>query len=194
MKKIGLYFGTFNPIHNGHLALGEYFSTQTDIDAVWFVVSPQNPFKVYDSLLEDHHRLAMVQLAVKAISFLEVCEVEFTLPKPNYTIDTLMQLKKSYPDIEFVLLMGFDNLVTFHYWKEYEKILNQVELYVYPRKHSQTLPDQFLDHYKIKIIQAPMLDYASETIRKLILQKKPIRHLMPSLSFQYLEEHQLYSS
>ncbi|MEK9740433.1 MAG: nicotinate (nicotinamide) nucleotide adenylyltransferase [Flavobacteriaceae bacterium] len=194
MKKIGLYFGTFNPIHNGHLALGEYFSTQTDIDAVWFVVSPQNPFKVNDSLLEDHHRLAMVQLAVKAIPFLEVCEVEFTLPKPNYTIDTLMQLKKSYPDIEFVLLMGFDNLVTFHYWKEYEKILNQVELYVYPRKHSQTLPDLFLDHHKIKIIQAPMLDYASETIRKLILQKKPIRHLMPSLSFQYLEEHQLYSS
>jgi nicotinate-nucleotide adenylyltransferase len=194
VKKIGLYFGTFIPIHNGHLALGDYFATQTDIDAVWFVVSPQNPFKVNDSLLADHHRLAMVQLAVKEIPYLEVCDIEFTLPKPNYTIDTLNQLKKSHSDLEFVLLMGLDNLVAFHTWKAYESILNHVTLYVYPRKHSQKLPDQFLDHNKIKIIQAPLLDYASETLRNLILQKKPFRHLMPSLSFQYLEEHQLYRS
>ncbi|MEK9612682.1 MAG: nicotinate (nicotinamide) nucleotide adenylyltransferase [Flavobacteriaceae bacterium] len=192
MKKIGLYFGTFNPIHRGHLILGNYFVDHTDLDEVWFVVTPQNPFKQNDELLEDHHRLKMVQLAIENIPKLKVSNVEFSLPQPNYTIDTLTYLLRNKPDLYFVLLMGEDNLAQFDQWKGYEQILEQVELYVYPRNHQLALSEKLLSHDKIKLIQAPKLDFASERIRKFLQSGISVESLMPPVSWDYLEEMGFY--
>ena len=187
-----MYFGTFNPVHNGHVALGNYFVTQTDLETVWFVVTPQNPFKINDPLLEDPHRLEMVRLALLNQPQLEVCDVEFTLPKPNYTLDTIQFLKQKFPHNDYVLLMGEDNLAHFERWKSYATLLDLVTVYVYPRKHKYPVPEKFLNHPKIQLIQAPMLDYASKKIRSLIQQGVPVDHLMPQQSWHYLKKHQFY--
>lgn len=187
-----MYFGTFNPVHNGHVALGNYFVTQTDLETVWFVVTPQNPFKINDPLLEDPHRLEMVRLALLNQPQLEVCDVEFTLPKPNYTLDTIQFLKQKFPHNDYVLLMGEDNLAHFERWKSYATLLDLVTVYVYPRKHKNPVPEKFLNHPKIQLIQAPMLDYASKKIRSLIQQGVPVDHLMPQQSWHYLKKHQFY--
>ena len=135
MKKVGLYFGSFNPIHNGHLALGNYFARHTDLNEVWFVVSPQNPFKVGDVILEDHHRLEMVRLALEDQTNLFISDIEFSLSKPSYTINTIEHLVKINPKKQFVLLMGEDNLIHFQEWKKNQQILALVQAYVYPRNY-----------------------------------------------------------
>ena len=191
MKKIGLYFGTFNPIHKGHLALGNYFAENTDLDQVWFVVSPQNPFKVNDLLLEDQHRLKMVRLAVIDQPHLKVSDVEFSIPKPSYTIQTLEHLFKIHPEKQFVLLMGQDNLNHFNQWKQYEKILALLTIYVYPR-NEKIVAKQKLQHKKIKLLDAPPLDYASTDIRKILQQGKSVEELMPHASWIYLKEKGFY--
>ena len=191
MKKIGLYFGTFNPIHKGHLALGNYFAENTDLDQVWFVVSPQNPFKVNDLLLEDQHRLEMVRLAVIDQPHLKVSDVEFSIPKPSYTIHTLEHLFQIHPEKQFVLLMGQDNLNHFNQWKQYEKILALLTIYVYPR-NEKIVTKQKLQHKKIKLMDAPQLDYASTAIRKILKQGKSVEELMPHASWIYLKEKGFY--
>ena len=191
MKKIGLYFGTFNPIHKGHLALGNYFAENTDLDQVWFVVSPQNPFKVNDLLLEDQHRLEMVRLAVIDQPHLKVSDVEFSIPKPSYTIHTLEHLFQIHPEKQFVLLMGQDNLNHFNQWKQYEKILALLTIYVYPR-NEKIVAKQKLQHKKIKLMDAPQLDDASTDIRKILKQGKSVEKLMPHASWLYLKEKGFY--
>ena len=191
MKKIGLYFGTFNPIHKGHLALGNYFAENTDLDQVWFVVSPQNPFKVNDLLLEDQHRLEMVRLAVIDQPHLKVSDVEFSIPKPSYTIHTLEHLFQIHPEKQFVLLMGQDNLNRFNRWKQYEKILALLTIYVYPR-NEKIVAKQKLQHKKIKLMDAPQLDYASTAIREILKQGKSVEKLMPHASWLYLKEKGFY--
>lgn len=194
MKKIGLYFGTFNPIHKGHLTLGNYFAQNTDLNEVWFVVTPQNPFKQNDILLKDHHRLEMVRLAIKDQTSLKVSEVEFDRPRPSYTIDTIRYLIKQDSKTSFVLLMGEDNILHFDQWKGYQSILEQIEIYVYPRKHEGPIPLIFQNHEKIRLINAPKLAFASENIRKKIEEGNSVQSLMPKNSWSYLEEMGFYKT
>jgi nicotinate-nucleotide adenylyltransferase len=194
VKKIGLYFGTFNPIHKGHLTLGNYFAQNTDLNEVWFVVTPQNPFKQNDILLKDHHRLEMVRLAIEDQTSLKVSEVEFDRPRPSYTIDTIRYLIKQDSKTSFVLLMGEDNILHFDQWKGYQSILEQIEIYVYPRKHEGPIPLIFQNHEKIRLINAPKLAFASENIRKKIEEGNSVQSLMPKNSWSYLEEMGFYKT
>ena len=192
MKKIGLYFGTFNPIHIGHLILANHFAETTDLDEVWFVVTPQNPMKRKDSILDNHHRLELVYKATYDYPKLRPSDIEFGLPMPNYTINSLTHLEEKHPDKQFVLLMGEDNLVSFPKWKNYELILDRYELYVYPRKTDRTIPKQFQNNPKINLIDAPQIELSSSAIRKAIKANQNIRPLLPPESWLYLDEMNFY--
>jgi len=192
VKKIGLYFGTFNPIHKGHLALGIYFAEQTDLDQVWYVVSPQNPFKVDDLLLDDQHRLKMVRLALEDEPKLTASDIEFSLPKPNYTIHTLEHLVQIHPEQQFVLLMGEDNLVHFDRWKHHERILERVEVYVYPRQHESFPPTALLNHEKVKLIDAPKLEYTATAVREILKKGGSVEAFIPNASWVYMEKKGFY--
>ena len=192
MKKIGLYFGTFNPIHIGHLILANHFAETTDLDEVWFVVTPQNPMKRKDSILDNHHRLELVYKATYDYPKLRPSDIEFGLPMPNYTINSLTHIEEKHPDKQFVLLMGEDNLVSFPKWKNYELILERYELYVYPRKTDRTIPKQFQNNPKINLIDAPQIELSSSAIRKSIKANQNIRPLLPPESWLYLDEMNFY--
>jgi nicotinate-nucleotide adenylyltransferase len=192
MKKIGLYFGTFNPIHIGHLILANHFAETTDLDQVWLVVTPQNPMKRKDSILDNHHRLELVYKATYDYPKLRPSDIEFGLPMPNYTINSLTHFEEKHPDKQFVLLMGEDNLVSFPKWKNYELILERYELYVYPRKTDRTIPKQFQNNPKINLIDAPQIELSSSAIRKAIIANQNIRPLLPPESWLYLDEMNFY--
>ena len=192
MKKIGLYFGTFNPIHIGHLILANHFAETTDLDEVWLVVTPQNPMKRKDSILNNHHRLELVYKATYDYPKLRPSDIEFGLPIPNYTINSLTHLEEKHPNKQFVLLMGEDNLVSFPKWKNYELILERYELYVYPRKTDRTIPKQFQNNPKINLIDAPQIELSSSAIRKSIKANQNIRPLLPPESWLYLDEMNFY--
>jgi|TARA_B110000971_G_C19901892_1_gene450369 nicotinate-nucleotide adenylyltransferase len=192
MKKIGLYFGTFNPIHIGHLILANHFAETTDLDEVWLVVTPQNPMKRKDSILDNHHRLELVYKATYDYPKLRPSDIEFGLPIPNYTINSLTHLEEKHPNKQFVLLMGEDNLVSFPKWKNYELILERYELYVYPRKTDRTIPKQFQNNPKINLIDAPQIELSSSAIRKAIKANQNIRPLLPPESWLYLDEMNFY--
>jgi len=192
MKKIGLYFGTFNPIHIGHLILANHFAETTDLDQVWLVVTPQNPMKRKDSILNNHHRLELVYKATYDYPKLRPSDIEFGLPMPNYTINSLTHLEEKHPDKQFVLLMGEDNLVSFPKWKNYELILDRYELYVYPRKTDRTIPKPFQNNPKINLINAPQIELSSSAIRKAIKANQNIRPLLPPESWLYLDEMNFY--
>lgn len=192
MKKIGLYFGTFNPIHIGHLILANHFAETTDLDEVWLVVTPQNPMKRKDSILDNHHRLELVYKATYDYPKLRPSDIEFGLPMPNYTINSLTHLEEKHPDKQFVLLMGEDNLVSFPKWKNYELILDRYELYVYPRKTDRTIPKPFQNNPKINLIDAPQIELSSSAIRKAIKANQNIRPLLPPESWLYLDEMNFY--
>ena len=192
MKKIGLYFGTFNPIHIGHLILANHFAETTDLDEVWLVVTPQNPMKRKDSILDNHHRLELVYKATYDYPKLRPSDIEFGLPMPNYTINSLTHLEEKHPNKQFVLLMGEDNLVSFPKWKNYELILERYELYVYPRKTDRTIPKQFQNNPKINLIDAPQIELSSSAIRKSIKANQNIRPLLPPESWLYLDEMNFY--
>ena len=192
MKKIGLYFGTFNPIHIGHLILANHFAETTDLDEVWLVVTPQNPMKRKDSILDNHHRLELVYKATYDYPKLRPSDIEFGLPIPNYTINSLTHLEEKHPNKQFVLLMGEDNLVSFPKWKNYELILERYELYVYPRKTDRTIPKQFQNNPKINLIDAPQIELSSSAIRKAIKANQNIRPLLPLESWLYLDEMNFY--
>ncbi|MDO7541427.1 MAG: nicotinate (nicotinamide) nucleotide adenylyltransferase [Flavobacteriaceae bacterium] len=192
MKKIGLYFGTFNPIHIGHLILANHFAETTDLDEVWLVVTPQNPMKRKDSILDNHHRLELVYKATYDYPKLRPSDIEFGLPMPNYTINSLTHIEEKHPDKQFVLLMGEDNLVSFPKWKNYELILERYELYVYPRKTDRTIPKQFQNNPKINLIDAPQIELSSSAIRKSIKANQNIRPLLPPESWLYLDEMNFY--
>ena len=192
MKKIGLFFGSFNPIHIGHLILANYFTENTDLEEVWLVVSPQNPFKQKQSLLANHHRLQLVNRAVEEYPKLKVSDIEFGLPTPSYTSTTLAHLEEKYPEKDFALLIGEDNLCTFHKWKNYQLILERHQLYVYPRVNVNEIPDEFKGHPKIKLVKAPRMELSSSDIRSAIKAGKNVRASMPPESWQYLDEMNFY--
>ncbi len=192
MKKVGLYFGTFNPIHIGHLAIANHLVEYTDIDEVWMVVTPHNPFKKKSSLLNNHHRLDMVYKAVEDYENIVPSDIEFRLPQPNYTINTLIHLEEKYPTKSFNLIMGEDNLKTFHKWKNYEMILENYQLYVYPRVSGGTIPDQFLNHPKIHKIDAPIMEISSSFIRNAIKLEKNCKPLLHPSVLTYIERMNFY--
>lgn len=175
--KIGLFFGSFNPIHTGHLIIASTILNESELDKVWFVVSPQNPFKTQATLLHEFDRLDLVRLAIKEDDRLEACDIEFSMPKPSFTIDTLMYLKEKHPSYTFQLIMGEDNLTHFHRWKNHQEILNQFEVCVYPRPTSKET--KFHNHEKVKMISASMTDISATYIRKCVQEGKSIQYLVP---------------
>jgi len=193
MKKVGLFFGTFNPIHIGHLVIANHMAEFSDLDEVWFVITPQSPFKVKQSMLSDHHRYQMVQEAVVDYPKLKASTIEFDLPQPNYTVNTLAHLRERYgEEFAFSLLMGEDNLKTFHRWKNYEVILENQHLYVYPRISGGEIPERFKAHPHIHQIDAPVMEISSTFIRKNHKKGKNIRPLLPEAVWRYLDEMNFY--
>lgn len=189
---IGLYFGTFNPIHVGHLIIANHMAEYTDLDEVWFVVSPQNPFKQKATLLADYHRYQLVQIATEDYKKLKPSKIEFGLPIPSYTVNTLAHLSEKYPEHKFNLIMGEDNLNNFHKWKNYTFILENHHLYVYPRL-TATLKDASLkNHSHIHLIKAPVIEIAATHIRKAIALKQEARPLLPCKVWQYIDEMNFY--
>ena len=198
MKKVGLYFGTFNPIHVGHLIIANYMADYTELDEVWLVVSPQNPLKKRETLLKDHHRLTLVRIAVEDNSKLVACNEEFNLPIPSYTINTLAHLKEKFNKHKFHLIMGEDNLRSFHKWKNQDEILNNHKIYVYPRVLTeQEIEDNSnvyssFNHVNVIRCQAPIMKISSSFIRKAIQNKKDVRYLLTPDVHKYVEEMNFY--
>jgi len=188
--KTGLFFGSFNPIHIGHLAIANYFVEYTDLDKIWFVISPQSPFKTKSSLLAEHHRYALVHTAIEDDSRFKACNIEFHLPKPSYTIDTLTYLKEKYPDKEFALIMGADNIIHLHKWKNYEKIIQDFDIYVYPRPGIDT--SIYEKNKKIHITKAPLIEISASFIRSSIKEKKDVRYFLNTKVWEYIDEMNFY--
>lgn len=190
--KIGLYFGTFNPIHIGHLTIANHLVENSELDQVWFVVTPQSPFKKKSSLLDDHQRLEMVYLATKDYNKLRPSDIEFGLKQPNYTIDTLTYLIEKFPQHEFSLIMGEDNLKSFHKWKNYEQILANHDILVYPRLSDGKIETQFNQHPKIFNISAPIMELSSTFIRNEIKSGRNIKPMLPDKVWHYIDEMNFY--
>ncbi len=188
--KIGLYFGTYNPIHIGHLAIANYMVEYTDIDQLWFVVSPQNPFKKKSNLLDDYQRLEMVHLAVGEDPRFRVSNIEFSLPKPSYTVDTLAHLTEQFPNHHFSIIMGSDNLEFLHKWKNIDVILENYGIIVYPRPGFD--PENFALKSSFTIANAPLMDISSTFTRQAIKDGKDISHFLPPKVFQYIDEMNFY--
>ncbi|TGV01761.1 nicotinate (nicotinamide) nucleotide adenylyltransferase [Flavivirga rizhaonensis] len=190
--KIGLYFGSFNPIHIGHLVIANHLAEHSDLDQIWFVVTPHNPFKKKRSLLDNYQRLEMVYRATKDYTKLKPSDIEFNLPQPNYTINTLAYLQEKYPDNEFSLIMGEDNLKSFHKWRNYELILENHHIYVYPRISENKVETQFEGHKKIHHIDAPIMELSSTLIRNGIKAGKNVKPMLPEFVWEYLDEMNFY--
>ena len=176
--RIGLFFGSFNPIHSGHLLIANYMVDFTGMNKIWFVISPQNPFKVNDDLLDEKQRLNLLKLAIEDDARFEACDIEFSLERPSYTIHTLNHLSNLYPEHTFVPIIGGDNLQSFHKWKDYEKILDKHELYVYRRAGFHENP-LLANHPKIKLFDVPLLNISSTYIREILQARKSIHYLVP---------------
>ncbi|MFN5181735.1 MAG: nicotinate (nicotinamide) nucleotide adenylyltransferase [Bacteroidota bacterium] len=188
----GLFFGSFNPIHVGHLALANFFLAEELVKEVWFVVSPQNPLKEKSGLLDEKHRLQMVNVAIADFARMKASNIEFKMPQPSYTIDTLVRLSEKYPKKEFALIMGADNLQTFHKWKNYEEILKRYRLFVYPRQGFTG--GKLKGHPSVNFTSAPIMELSSTQIRKWVREKKDVRFFMQKDSWEYMSEMNYYKS
>jgi len=190
--KTGLYFGSFNPIHIGHLIVADTMIEEAGFDEVWMVISPQNPFKSVRELAPETDRKAMVDLAVRDHPDIHSCDVEFSLARPSYTIDTLAVLTDKFPDRDFAIIMGMDNLMYFHKWKRYEDIIKQVPLHVYDRKIDQGIPDEFKKHPSIHVHDLPLINVSSTRLRAKVAAGQSIRYWVLSEVENYIAEKQLY--
>ena len=188
--KVGLFFGSFNPIHIGHMAIAGYIVEFTDLDQVWFVVSPHNPHKQKETLLEFHHRLEMVHLAVGNDPHFRVSDIEYRMPQPSYTIDTLSYLAEKYPETEFGLIIGADNLKNFHKWKNSNKIIEKYHRYLYPRSDSEVIDIQ--SHPNSSLVIAPKIEISSSFIRRGISEGKDMKYFLPEKVFEYIDRMNLY--
>jgi len=186
----GLYFGSFNPIHIGHLAIANYFLEFADLKELWFVVSPQNPLKQKSSLLPDYQRLELVNRALRDYPRFRASSIEFNLPKPSYTIDTLAYLNDKYPKKEFALIIGEDNLASFHKWKNHELILENNKILVYPRPNCEK--NNLANHKNVTFVDAPLMEISSSFIRNAVKQGKDIRFFLPEEVWQYIDEMHFY--
>jgi nicotinate-nucleotide adenylyltransferase len=196
MPKIGLYFGSFNPIHIGHIAIAGYMTEFAGLEQVWFVVSPQNPLKKKETLLADHHRLYMAQLAIGDSDRLKASDIEFRMAVPSYTIDTLTFLHEKYPTSKFCLVMGEDNLYTLHKWKNAEELIKKYQIYYYPRpdtiKPSSAVLEQMLSISKIHRADAPRMDISGTFIRNGIKHGKDMSYFLPAPVWKYIREMHFY--
>lgn len=190
--KVGLYFGTFNPIHIGHIIIANHMAEYSDLDQIWLVVTPHNPFKKKSTLLDNHHRLEMVYLATNTYDKLQPSNIEFNLPQPNYTINTLIHLEEKHPNHEFSLIMGEDNLNGFHKWKNHDVILERYHIYVYPRISNEGIKTPYQNHPKIHKVDAPIMEISSTAIRKAIAEQKNCIPLLTDSVWQYIDEMNFY--
>lgn len=187
--KIGLYFGSFNPIHVGHLIIASHTINTTSIDQVWFVVSPQNPHKSSLTLLNENHRLSLIKLATENESKLKASNLEFKLPRPSYTIDTLTYIKEKYPAHEFTIIMGSDSFYNLPKWKNFELLIKNAALYIYERQNFKITNSIGA---KIHILKAPLLEISSTYIRELIKKGKSIRYLVPDVVKEEIDKNNYY--
>lgn len=192
IMKIGLYFGTFNPIHIGHLIIANHMAEYSDLDQIWMVVTPHNPLKKKSTLLDDSHRLQMVHLATEDFPKIKPSDIEFKLSQPNYTINTLAHLQEKYPNYEFSLIMGEDNLKSLHKWKNYEVILEHHQIYVYPRISEESENLELKNHPKIHLIDAPVVEISSTFIRDNIKKGKNVQPLLPNKVWEYIDHNNFY--
>ena len=188
--KIGLFFGSFNPVHTGHLIIASYMANYVGLDEVWMVVSPHNPLKNKMGLTNMYDRLEMVRLATENADHIKVSDIEFGLPQPSYTIDTLTYLEEKYPIKSFALIMGADNLASFKKWKNYEVLLKNYQIYVYPRPGIDL--SEWVDHPSIKLTDTPQMDISSTFIRKAIKEKKNIQYFVPENVITFMESKNMY--
>ena len=191
-KKIGLFFGTFNPIHIGHIIMGNHIAEFSPVDEVWFVITPQSPFKQKASLLENHHRYELVYRATEDFPKLKPSKIEFDMSLPNYTSKTLEKLLEKYPDYKFHLIMGEDNLASFKKWKNYDYILEHHHIIVCPRIHDKQIPSDLQKHSKIQFINTPIVEISASFIRKGIKNNQNIKPLLPGKVWQYIDEMNFY--
>jgi nicotinate-nucleotide adenylyltransferase len=190
MKKIGLFFGSFNPIHIGHLAIANYIVEFTEIEQLWFVISPQNPLKKKKGLLNDYHRLALVREAIAGDLRFKASDVEFKMPQPSYTIDTLAYLQEQFPDNEFAIIMGADGLSTFHKWKNYKELIKNYKRIIYPRKGININEKENTEN--CIFINAPLIEISATFIRESIKNKKDVRHFLNESVYKYVSEMHFY--
>jgi len=190
MTSVGLFFGSFNPVHIGHLAIANYMLAFTEMDEIWFVISPHNPFKKRQNMLSEADRLHLVNLAIDNYPSYRACDIEFHMPKPSYTVDTLVRLADRYPRRKFALIIGSDNLELFHKWKNSEAIIANFHRYVYPRP--ETAP-QFLENIpNATLVDAPLMDISSSFIRRAIADGKEIPFYLPEKVYYYIQEMNFY--
>ncbi|MGO1521181.1 MAG: nicotinate (nicotinamide) nucleotide adenylyltransferase [Sphingobacterium sp.] len=189
-SKVGLFFGSFNPIHIGHLIIANYMATYSDLDEVWFVVSPQNPFKEKKSLANMYDRLEMVNLAIDGSDKLRASDIEFHLPRPSYTIDTLINLSEKYADKEFLLIMGEDNLQSLKKWKNAEVLLRDYRIVVYPRPGYQS--SALREHPSVAITDTPLMEISSTFLRQSIKDGRSIRFFTPDAVIDFIDKKGLY--
>jgi len=192
MKKVGLFFGTFNPIHVGHLIIANHIAEHGDLDEIWMVITPHNPHKQKSSLLPDYHRLEMVFLATESYEKIKPSDIEFNLPQPNYTTHTLIHLSEKFPNHAFTLIMGEDNLNTLNKWKNYQTILSDYQIAVYPRLTSTTIPEEFVNHPNIRKVDAPIVEISSTFIRNSIKNDKNIRPMLDKKVWEYINHNLFY--
>ena len=190
--KVGLYFGTFNPIHVGHLIIANHMAEHSDLEQIWMVVTPHNPLKQKNTLLDDYQRLHLVRLATEDYPKIKPSDIEFKLPQPNYTVNTLAHLMEKYPQHEFSLIMGEDNLKSLHKWKNYEYILQHHDIYIYPRVSEEAENLTLKDHPRVHWIDAPIVEISSTFIRENIKNKKNIRPLLPHNVWEYVDHNNFY--
>lgn len=191
-RKVGLFFGTFNPIHTGHLIIANHMAEYSDLEEVWLVVTPHNPLKKKSSLLDDHQRLEMVYKACETYEKLKPSNIEFGLPQPNYTVNTLAHLQEKFPTNDFCLIMGEDNLKSFHKWKNHEVILENHEIYVYPRIAEGRADPTLLHNPKITKVDAPIVEISSTFIRKSIKESRNVRPLLDQKVWEYIDLMNFY--
>ena len=190
-QEIGLFSGSFNPIHVGHLMLASYLCEFTRLEEIWFVVTPHNPLKESAELLDDELRLQMVRLALEDYERMRVSDVEFHMPRPSYTIDTLSKLSHTHPDKNFTLIIGGDNWTYFNRWKAYQRLIDTVPILIYPRLgEAVVIPEQYRD--TIQLVNAPLVEVSSTFIRKSIREKKNMRAFVPAKVYDFIEQHGLY--
>lgn len=191
MRKIGLFFGSFNPVHVGHLIIANYMAEQTDLEEVWLVVTPQNPLKKKRTLANNYDRLHLVNLSIENNPKLKASNIEFNLPQPSYTIDTLAYLREKYPEDEFTLIMGGDNLRTLHKWKNYELLLRDYQLFVYSRPEYELGP--LAEHDHVRVFQdVPQMSISASFIRKALQKQHSIQYMVTDQVFEYLRDSDMY--
>ncbi|HSU28603.1 MAG TPA: nicotinate (nicotinamide) nucleotide adenylyltransferase [Chitinophagaceae bacterium] len=187
--KIGLYFGSFNPIHVGHLVIANYILNETELEKIWFVVSPQNPLKPSSNLLNEYHRLHLVRIATEEDNRIKASDIEFSLPKPSYTVNTLAWLDEKHPEHQFSIIMGSDSFQNIHKWKNYEVILKNYPIYIYPRPGFEvTLPPEG----NIRIVKAPLLEISATQAREYIREGKSVRYMIPEKVLDEIEKGRYY--